>query len=144
LLKAGESTAMRPYHHLEVYQLARGLLAAVCAVVVPTDESDSHAGRLRHAALNAVLHIADGNPSPQRPAQAAQLVAARGALDEIDRLLAACLDEGSLTPAQAEALSCFERQVRDALERLSPQANGNGAAAGREASGRDRSGPCTG
>lgn len=108
---------MREYRQLEAYQLARGLVAGVCAAA-PAGDSGL---RLRHAAVTAAARIADGwtLAGAQEPVRGS-LDVARAALAEVGELIAAALRRGELREELAAALLSRQERAAQAVESLAP------------------------
>jgi hypothetical protein len=107
---------MREYRQLEAYQLARGLLAGVCAAA-PAGAAGS---RLRHAAVTATTRIADGWSRAGEDSLEGSLDVARAALAEVAQLIAAARQEGQLNENLAEALLARQARAAQAVESLAP------------------------
>ena len=107
---------MREYRQLEAYQLARGLLAGVCAAAPRGDAGT----RLRHAAVTATTRIADGWAQAGAGAVQGSLDVARAALAEVGELISAAREEGLLPEDLAQALLARQTRAAQAVESLAP------------------------
>jgi hypothetical protein len=108
---------MREHRQHEAYQLARGLLAGVCAAH-PRGPAGT---RLRRAAVTAAARIAEDWSEAEEASVQANLDVARAALAEVGELIATARREGQLSPELAEALLARQSRATLAVESLSPQ-----------------------
>ncbi len=136
---------MRPYRHLEAYQLTRRLLAGVYEVTPAQAHSDAMSHRLRSsavAAANSLVGISSeagvtatsvplgeaavasmqtlGGAVPQQPARAlsARVELARQALDDVANVLAEYHRQGQLSDHSYETLRGSQERATAALAEL--------------------------
>ncbi len=135
---------MRPYRHLEAYQLTRRLLAGVYEATPAAASSDAMSHRLRSsavAAANSLIGISAeagvstasaplaeaaaasmkspgvGSPAPDR-VESARVESARQALGEVAEILAECHRHGQLSERWYETLRTSQERAAAALAEL--------------------------